>query len=88
MLADIFIFSGAIVFYTQYPEVFEQAGHFISALLFSSFLFAWLCYDAAALCNRMQPDDYMKGVTYFYTDFMYACVCCALLGCLTGSGAQ
>ena len=35
----------------------------------------------------MVPDDYMKGVIYFYTDFVYVCMCCALLGCL-GSGSQ
>ena len=35
---------------------------------------------------RMKPDEYMKGVIYFYTDIFYVCACCALLACLGGGG--
>ena len=31
----------------------------------------------------MQPDDYMKGVVYFYTDFLLVCCCCICAGCLS-----
>ena len=36
----------------------------------------------------MQPDEYMKGVIYFYTDMFYVCACCALLACMGGSGGN
>ena len=70
------------------PETYNSnVGHVVGAILFSSMIFAWLSYDAGELCRRMVPDDYMKGVIYFYTDFIYVCLCCALLGCL-GGGAN
>ena len=53
----------------------------------ASLLFAWVAYDANKLCKRMQPDDYMKGVVYFYTDFLFMCCCCIVLGCLGNLGA-
>jgi hypothetical protein len=34
----------------------------------------------------MSPDEYMKGVIYFYTDMFYVCMCCALLACLGSAG--
>ena len=37
-------------------------------------------YDANKLCKTMQPDDYMKGVIYFYTDFIFVFV----IGCFIG----
>ena len=43
-------------------------------------------YDANKLCKTMQPDDYMKGVIHFYTDFLLVCVCCICAGCMGGSG--
>ena len=36
--------------------------------------------------HRMKPDEYMKGVIYFYTDMFYVCACCAVLACLGGTG--
>ena len=44
-------------------------------------------YDSGRLCERMQPDDYMKGVIYFYTDFLMVCCCCLFAGCM-GSAAS
>ena len=35
---------------------------------------------------QMSPDEYMKGVIYFYTDMFYVCMCCALLACLGSAG--
>ena len=74
----------AVAFYTQTPQLYEQAGHFVGGLLVASALFAWVAYDSAKLCERMQPDDYMKGVVYFYTDFLLVCCCCLLAGCASG----
>lgn len=77
-----------IVIAVMVPEAYNyQVGHCVGAFLAFSCIFAWLCYDSSVLCQRMVPDDYMKGVIYFYTDFVYVCMCCALLGCL-GSGSQ
>ena len=77
----------SILFYTQVDGYFEHGGHFIGGMIVASVLFAWVTYDANKLCKTMQPDDYMKGVIYFYTDFLYVCCCCLLLGCLGGGGS-
>ena len=52
----------------------------------SSIVFAWFCYEAFKLSAKMSPDEYMKGVIYFYTDMFYVCMCCALLACLGSAG--
>ena len=76
----------SIIIFTQVDGYFEHGGHFIGGMIMASILFAWVTYDANKLCKTMQPDDYMKGVIYFYTDFLYVCCCCLLLGCLGGGG--
>jgi hypothetical protein len=45
-------------------------------------LFSWISYDSAKLSAKMQPDDYMKGVVYFYTDFLIVCCCCLFTSCI------
>jgi len=87
LIAYVFILVGVIVLYTQVPTIVEDVSHFAAALVFATILFAWVCYDAGKLCHRMVPDDYMKGVIYFYTDFIYVCLCCALLSCLGNANA-
>ena len=57
------------------------------AVAVSSCVFAWVAYDANRLCKTFQPDEYMKGVTYFYTDFLIACCCCLAAGCMSSTGA-
>ena len=59
---------------------------FASVTVVSTIIFAWFCYEAFKLSCRMKPDEYMKGVIYFYTDMFYVCACCALMACLGGSG--
>ena len=34
---------------------------------------------AADICGRFQVDDYMKGVLYFYTDFIYIFCCASIM---------
>lgn len=87
-IAWFFMTLGAIFFGAFYPNLFEQAGHFIGAQMVASALFSWVAYDTGKLCERMQPDEYMKGVVYFYTDFLLVCCCCMVMGCVSsGSGA-
>ena len=68
-------------------SLFEHAGHFVGAMLVSSCLFGWVSYDTGKLCERMQPDEYMQGVCYFYTDFLMVCCCCMLAGCVSSGGS-
>jgi len=82
LLSYIFVLIGAVVGYTQFTAMNDSVVHFIVSIIFASCLFMWVCYDAGKLCQRMIPDDYMKGVIYFYADFVYVCLCCALLSCL------
>merc|ERR1712167_16472 len=78
----------AIVVFTQLPEGISATGHFITCIVISSIVFIWFCYESYKLSCKMQPDEYMKGVIYFYTDMFYVCACCALLACLGGGGGQ
>ena len=71
---------------TSHLPMYDSIGHFIGGVAIASLLFAWVAYDASKLCKRMQPDDYMKGVVYFYTDFLFMCCCCIVLSCLGGGG--
>ena len=82
----VMITVSAIFAATGPPNMFEHGGHVVGALLVASALFAWITYDAAKLCERMQPDEFMKAVVYFYTDFLMVCCCCMLMGCVS-SGA-
>ena len=63
-----------------------DTGPFVSSCVVSSIVFAWFCYEAFKLSAKMSPDEYMKGVIYFYTDMFYVCMCCALLACLGSAG--
>jgi len=83
-IAYVVMIAAAIVFYSQTPHLYEAVGHFIGALIFTTGLFAWVVYESTKLCERMRPDDYMKGVIYFYTDFLFCCCCCLFAGCMTG----
>jgi len=87
-IAWFFMLTGTVIVGVNMPGAFEHAGHVVGAVIFSTMIFAWLCYDASALCGRMQPDEYMKGVIYFYTDFIWVCLCCAILSLFSGSGAN
>ena len=77
----------AAVFYSQTPQLYEALGHFVGAMVIASMIFSWVAYDSAKLCQRMQPDDYMKGVVYFYTDFLMVCCCCLFVGCLSAGAS-
>ena len=50
--------------------------HFGAAAMGMTLLHFWMILDAGRLCTRFTPDDYMKGVVYFYTDFLIMCCCC------------
>jgi len=87
-IAYVVMLAGTITTGVMIPGMTTHAGHLVGAFLFTSCVFAWICYDAAALCERMVPDEYMQGVIYFYTDFIYVCMCCALLSVFSGGGSQ
>ena len=59
---------------------------FATTTVVSTIIFTWFCYEAFKLSAKMSPDEYMKGVIYFYTDMFYVCMCCALLACLGSAG--
>lgn len=84
-LAWVVMLTASIIFFFQTQYLYEQAGHFIGGIIVASLLFAWVAYDSGKLCERMQPDDYMKGVVYFYTDFLIVCCCCLFAGCISSS---
>jgi len=65
---------------------FDPTPIMVTASIVATIVYAWFCYEAYKLCCKMQPDEYMKGVIYFYTDMFYVCACCALLACLGGGG--
>ena len=67
-------------------EDFDPTPVFVTSTLVSTVVFSWFCYEAYKLCCKMSPDEYLKGVIYFYTDMFYVCACCALLACLGGGG--
>ena len=69
-------------------EVIDPAPIFATSTVVASLIFTWFCYESFKLCSKMKPDEYMKGVIYFYTDMFYVCACCALLACLGGGGGQ
>jgi len=77
----------SIIFCAYTPQYYVQTGHYVGALMVSSLVFLWVCYDAQLLCERLQPDDYMKGVLYFYTDFLAVCCCCLLAGCVSSASS-
>jgi len=76
---------GAIVLYTQDSSPFYSLGNYISAVVVASVLLLWIAYDMAKLCEKMQPDDYIKGVIYFYTDFLTFCCCCLATACVSSA---
>ena len=55
------------------------------SLSFPGSLFAWVAFDSGKLCESMQPDEYMKGVVYFYTDFLLVCCCCLFAGVMSSA---
>lgn len=69
-------------------KAFDPVPVFVTSVLVSTAVFAWFCYEAHKLCGKMQPDEYLKGVIYFYTDMFYVCACCALIACLGGGGGN
>lgn len=88
-LAWLVMTAAAVIFYTQTQTYgfYSEVGHYVGAVIVASLIFAWVAYDSAKLCERMQPDDYMKGVVYFYTDFLLVCCCCMFAGCLSSGGS-
>ena len=43
-------------------------------------LHLWVSFDAARLCGKLKPDEYMKGVVFFYADLLSifaVCLVCA-----------
>lgn len=99
MISWVIWLTGAIVVFTQVKDEvdwgeppdeegkeFDPTPIFVTATIVATIVYAWFCYEAYKLCCKMQPDEYMKGVIYFYTDMFYVCACCALLACLGGGG--
>jgi len=80
--------TSAVIFGTlQNAELASiTVGHFVTITVGATILFAWVTYDAFKLCCKMSPDEYMKGVIYFYTDMFYMCACCCLIACAGGAG--
>lgn len=78
-----YVYEGA----TAWMPYYDSIGHYIGGFLAASLLFLWVTVDSAKLCARMQPDEYMKGVVYFYTDFLLVCCCCLFASCM-GSAAS
>ena len=57
------------------------------SMFVASCVFAWVAHDADKLCKSLKVDEYMSGVTSFYTDFLLVCCCCLCAGLLGGAGA-
>ena len=83
----LYVAGGSIIYGLTLTKDTTPA-HFVTCTLLSSLVFAWICYDAAALCDKMSPDDYMKGVIHFYTDLFFVCMCCVFLSFMGSSGAN
>ena len=77
----------SIIFAAQVPGAYTSIGHVLFAQGFASLLFAWIVYDANKVCQKMEPDEYMTGVTTFYTDFLLVCCCCLVMGCLSSAAS-
>jgi len=89
LISGIIMIGGAFAFYSQTTQFYTPGGvaHFIMAVVFATCIFFWVVWDSTKLCERMQPDDYMKGVVYFYTDFLMVCCCCLFAGCVGSAAA-
>lgn len=68
----------AVVWYRVAPQdgYLDNVGMFMSAFIMSSILHAWISFDAALICEKMEPQEYWKTTIYFYTDFIYLCCVC------------
>lgn len=82
--ADFFMLTAAIVF-TAIVPYFETPAHPIGALFVATIIFFWVAYDCDKLSEKLQADDYMKGITYIYTDFIVVCCCCLCMGAVGSS---
>ena len=76
--------AGMITFAAMVPGHYETWAHFLGGAIVATIIFFWTAYDCDKLTEKLQPDDYMKGITYLYTDFIVVCCCCLCMG-LTGS---
>lgn len=93
LLAYMVMIAAMVVFYVNFGEgtanpLVTKVGHFVGACGIGTLGFVWFCHESTVLCSRMEPDQYMKGVVYFYTDLVYVCLCCAVVGCVSGSGGS
>ena len=86
-VAYVVMLAASFAFFSQTGHFYENTAHFISGIAFASCLFAWVAWDAGKLCERMQPDEYMKGVVYFYTDFLLVCCCCICASLFSGAAS-
>jgi len=86
-LAYVVMLAGTITVAVMVPGFYESIGHVVGAMLFTTCIFAWLCWEASTLSARMVPDDYLKAIIFFYTDFAWGCLCCAVLSLFSGSGS-
>jgi len=85
--AWVLMVAASIGIYSATKDAYEQVGHYIGAMIVATCIFVWVAYDSAKLCQRMSPDDYMRGVVYFYTDFLLVCCCCLVAGCFSASAS-
>lgn len=60
----------------------ETPGHYITACIVASLGLIWFVHESDALCKKMEPDGYMKGIVYYYSDLGYICLCCCVLGAI------
>ena len=67
-----------VAFYGLSPPIAGTS--FATACIFATSLHVWVSFDAARLCGRLKPDEYMKGVVFFYADLLSivaVCLVCA-----------
>ena len=65
------------VYYAGAKEA-TDGKYFASAGLGATALHFWLMFDSARLCTKFSPDEYIKGVVFFYADILSVFAICLL----------
>ena len=55
-------------------------GMFALCIVFNLVLVLWFAYDAACMCKKMSPDEYMQGLIFFYSDMVLFLIFLIVIG--------
>ena len=88
MISYFVVFIIALLIQIMFPEG-RSPYHFVTCIVFSFIVVAWMSYDADLMHYKMSPGEWCQGPVFFWADLLVLfSMCCILCACLCMGGGN